>query len=201
MIEIVLATRNNKKLKELKRLLIGQYIKVLGLDSFKGLPKVKEDRKTFRGNASKKAIEISSRIDKLVMADDSGLEVSALGNKPGINSARYAGPAQNDKDNIDKLLKAMRNVSGKKRRARFRCAICISKGRKIIKIVEGSVHGYITEKIVGKTGFGYDPIFTPKGSDKTFAQLGSKEKDKISHRAIALEKAKEVIESYFQKDL
>jgi len=201
MKEIVLATRNKKKLIELKRLLRGSGIKVLGLDSFKGLPEVKEDRKTFRGNASKKAIEISSRIDKLVMADDSGLEVIALGNKPGINSARYAGPAQRDKDNITKLLRAMKNFSGPKRKARFRCAICISKGKRIVKIVEGSVSGYITDKVIGKTGFGYDPIFTPVGFEKTFAQLGSNVKDKISHRAMALEKSREVIQRYFQKDL
>jgi len=197
--EILLATRNRKKLLELKRLLKGLDIKVLGLDSFKGLPQVKEDGKTFRANASKKALEISRRVDKLVMADDSGLEVPSLDNGPGIHSARYAGASQSDKKNIAKLLRSMKAFKGSKRKAHFKCAICISKGKRIVKIVEGRVNGSITEEPAGKTGFGYDPVFIPYGFDKTFAQLGSKPKDKISHRGVALEKAKTVIQTYYQR--
>ena len=102
MRELLLATGNAKKLAELKRMLKGHRIKILGLDSFQNLPKVKEDKDTFRANARKKAIEISKRVDKLVMADDSGLEVPALGNAPGIYSARYAGASQDDEKNINK---------------------------------------------------------------------------------------------------
>ena len=201
MKELVLATRNKKKLLELKRLLKGTGIRALSLDNFKNLPNVKEDGKTFRANARKKAIEISKRIDKLVMADDSGLEAPALNNQPGINSARYAGASQNDKKNIKKLLKNMKGFEGAKRRARFRCIVCLSKGKRVIRIVEGKVEGSIIPIEKGNTGFGYDPVFVPKGYNKTFAELGSSQKDKISHRAAALRKAKEVIQGYFQRYL
>lgn len=199
MKELVVATRNRKKLLELKRLLNGVGIKVLSPDSFNNLPEVEEDGKTFTANAVKKALEISKRIDKLVMADDSGLEVCALDNKPGINSARYAGPSQNDKKNITKLLKNMKGLTGRKRKARFRCVICLSKGRKVVKVVEGKVSGEIALEPKGISGFGYDPVFIPKGYNKTFAQLGANKKDKMSHRAKALKEAKAVILEYFRK--
>lgn len=195
----MLATNNPKKLAELKRLLKKENIRILGLSDFNGLPRVKEDKKTFKGNARKKAVEISESIDKLVMADDSGLEVPALGNAPGIYSARYAGNAQDDDKNIEKLLKDMSSFKGAKRKARFRCVICLSKGSKVIGIVEGRVNGSISFERKGSAGFGYDPVFIPKDFNKTFAQLSSSAKDRISHRAVALEKAKEVILRYFQR--
>jgi len=197
--ELLLATGNVKKLAELKRMLKGHDIKILGLDSFKDIPKVKEDKDTFRANARKKAIEISKRVDKLVMADDSGLEVLALGNRPGIYSARYAGPSQDDEKNIDKLLAQMKRFEGRKRRARFRCAICLSKGSKVIRIVEAKVEGSITLKRQGGAGFGYDPVFIPEGFSKTFGQLNSAAKDRVSHRGLALIKASEAILCYFQR--
>ncbi|MFH1868495.1 MAG: RdgB/HAM1 family non-canonical purine NTP pyrophosphatase [Candidatus Omnitrophota bacterium] len=197
MKELVIATRNKKKQLEIQRLLNDFDIKVFSLDKFKGLPEVEEDGLTFRANARKKALETSSRLDKLVMADDSGLEVPALGNKPGVNSARYAGISQDDNKNNAKLLKSMKDFSGRKRRARFRCVICISKGRKVIGIAEGKVEGEIAFKLAGNTGFGYDVLFVPKGYKKTFAQLGPKIKDGLSHRAFALKKAKGIICKYF----
>lgn len=193
MKELVVATRNKKKLSELKRLLKGLQIKVVGLSDFNRLPQVKEDGQTFRANAKKKALAISSCIDRVVLADDSGLEVPALSNKPGVNSARYAGPAQSDKKNIAKLLRKMKRFTGRRRRASFRCVICLSKGRKIIKIVEGRIEGKITTQPKGSFGFGYDPVFIPSGFEKTFAQLGAGVKDAISHRSLALKKAKEII--------
>lgn len=193
MKEIVAATRNKKKLLELKRLLRGIGIRVLCLSDFEGLPEVKEDGKTFKANAKKKALAISSRIKRIVMADDSGLEVPALGMRPGIHSARYAGPSQNDKKNIAKLLKKMKPLSGKDRRAHFRCVICLSKGRKVIRLIEGKVRGRIAEKPRGGFGFGYDPVFIPSGFERTFSQLSSRAKDRISHRAMALKEAKKVI--------
>jgi XTP/dITP diphosphohydrolase len=196
---IVLATGNKKKLAELKRLLKGQAIRILGLNSFQGLPKVKEDKDTFKANARKKAIEISKRIDRLVMADDSGLEVPALGNAPGIYSARYAGISQDDSKNIRKLLKEMKHFKGSKRRARFRCAICLSKGSKVIKMVEGRVEGCIALGKKGVGGFGYDPVFVPEGFNKTFAQLKPATKDRISHRGLALIEARQAILGYFQR--
>jgi len=197
--EIVIATRNRKKLLELKRLLRGIKLRVLSLDGFPSLPKVKEDGATFRANAKKKAIEISSRIGKLVIADDSGLEVWALDNKPGIHSARYAGPSQDDTRNIAKLLRSLKGLTGTKRRAQFRCVICVSKGKKVIRIIEGKVKGTIAAAPAGDNGFGYDPVFIPEGFKKTFAQLSPKTKDNISHRAIALRKAKVVIQLYLRR--
>lgn len=199
MKELLIATRNKKKLKEIKRLLKGSGIKIFCLDTFKDLPEVEEDGKTFNANARKKAIEISSRVKMLVMADDSGLEVSSLGNAPGIHSARYAGPSQNDDKNIKKLLKVLSSSTGAKRKARFRCLICLSYGKKVLRMIDGKAEGVIGFEVKGKTGFGYDPVFIPNGYNKTFAQLGSKEKDKISHRALALVEAKEAILKYFQK--
>lgn len=199
MKELLLATGNAKKLAELKRMLKGHGIRILGLDSFKGLPKVKEDKDTFRANARKKATEISKRVDKLVMADDSGLEVPALGNKPGIYSARYAGASQDDNKNIDKLLKQMRHFKGSKRRARFRCVVCLSKGNKVIRMVEGRVDGSIILKRQGIGGFGYDPVFMPEGFDRTFAQIKPAAKDSISHRGLALIEARQAILRYFQR--
>lgn len=199
MRQLLLATRNRKKLIELKRLLKSQGIKVLSLDDFDGLPEVIEDKSTFRGNARKKSIEISSRVNKLVMADDSGLEVPLLGNGPGVYSARYAGALQDDDKNIEKLLYEMRHLRGGGRRARFRCVISVSKGRKVISIVEAKVEGAIALERRGRNGFGYDPVFIPRGFRKTFAQLNSATKDRISHRGLALLKAKKVILRYFQR--
>jgi len=197
--ELLIATRNKRKLREIRRLLRGNSIKALSLDGFNDLPEVKEDGRTFRANARKKALEISKRVETLVVADDSGLEVPALGNRPGIRSARYAGPSQDDDKNIDKLLKKMKPLKEGSRKARFKCAICISKGRRVVGMVEGRVEGTIASARSGKTGFGYDPVFIPEGFNKSFAGLGSKLKDRISHRAIALKNAKRVILTYFQR--
>jgi XTP/dITP diphosphohydrolase len=196
---ILLATRNRKKLLELKRLLNGLDIRIWTLDSFKNMPDVKEDKDTFRGNAIKKSTETSKKTDMLVVSDDSGLEVRVLNNAPGVKSARYAGASQDDDKNIEKLLHAMKGLSAGKRRACFRCFICISKSGRVIRVVSGKVDGNISEKRSGVNGFGYDPIFIPKGFNKTFAQMSSKDKDRISHRAIALSKAKSVILEYFQR--
>jgi XTP/dITP diphosphohydrolase len=197
--EILFATRNTKKLLELKRLMRNSGVKVLSLDMFKDIGEVREDRSTFRGNAVKKAEQISKIVGKLVLSDDSGLEVPALGYAPGVRSARYAGLSQNDDKNIAKLLKNMLVFTAGKRRARFRCFICISFAGKAIKVVSGAVYGRIALERAGANGFGYDSVFIPEGSNKTFAQISPGRKDAISHRAIALEKAKVFILEYFRK--
>ncbi|MFA5068893.1 MAG: RdgB/HAM1 family non-canonical purine NTP pyrophosphatase [Candidatus Omnitrophota bacterium] len=199
MKEVLLATRNIKKLLELKRLMRGFGVRVLGLDKFSGLGEVKEDRSTLRGNAVKKSTQISRVVARLVLSDDSGLEVPALGFAPGVRSARYAGLAQDDDKNIAKLLKKMKDFRPSQRRARFRCFICISVQGKAIKVVSGTVTGRIALERAGVNGFGYDSVFVPTGSNKTFAQIGSRQKDMVSHRAIALKKARTVILEYFRK--
>lgn len=194
MKEIVIATRNRKKLKEIKRLFKNPRVKTLSLNNFPKAPEVVEDRKNFRGNAVKKAEDISRFTGKLALADDSGLEVAALGGKPGVRSARYAGPKQIDRDNNLKLLKALKNKSG--RSAQFRCVVAIADSGKLVKVVEGACKGRIGFEIKGESGFGYDPVFIPAGYKKSFGELGSKIKDRLSHRAKALKIAAAFIQEY-----
>ena len=196
MKEIVIATRNPKKLKEIKRLFKKTGIKTLSLINFPKTPEVIEDKKTFRGNAAKKAV-LTSRYTKILpLADDSGLEVKALGNKPGVKSSRYAGPKKRDIDNNLKLLKALKGKPASKRKAQFQCVIAIAYRGKLIKIANGICKGKIAFRMEGRTGFGYDPVFIPTGCKKSFSQLGSKIKDRLSHRSKALRKAKTFIQGY-----
>lgn len=197
--EIVIATRNKKKFNEIKRLFRGSGISILSLDRFPEIPEVIEDGKTFNDNAAKKALVISRFTDKLVVADDSGLEVDALKGKPGVHSARYAGPKKRNRDNMEKLLRALSGKNASKRAAQFRCVIAVASKRRLIKLVEGSCVGRIGLKIEGDTGFGYDPVFIPRGYKKSFADLGSRLKDKVSHRGKAFRRVKKFIEGYFSK--
>jgi XTP/dITP diphosphohydrolase len=197
--ELLLATRNRDKLLEMKRLLKGLDIRVLSLEDIKGSPDVEEDKDTLRANAVKKSTEISSMTDILVISDDSGLEVRALNKAPGVRSARYAGPSQSDDKNITKLLKAMTGLRPVDRSACFRCFVCLSRFGKSVRVVSGTVKGRIAERRLGVNGFGYDPVFIPVGFNKTFAQMSPGEKDRISHRGIALGKARSAILEYFQR--
>lgn len=196
---LIIATRNKKKLKELKKLLKGLPIKIKGLTQFnKKLPDIKEDKNTFVGNAKKKALVISRLIkDSIALGDDSGLVVRALGGAPGVNSARYAGASQNDKKNIAKLLKNMKGIN--RRDAYFCCCAAIARNGKIIGIAQERVYGAITKQRRGNNGFGYDPVFVPKGYKKTFAQMKPAFKNKISHRSKALKKAKGIIQRYLRE--
>ncbi|MFH1753877.1 MAG: XTP/dITP diphosphatase [Candidatus Omnitrophota bacterium] len=199
--EIVIATKNEKKFKELKRFFHSSRIKVLSLKEFPQVPEVVEDGETFGDNAIKKALAASRHTDKIVLADDSGLEVNALDMRPGVHSARYAGPGKTDDRNMEKLLKALKGIDPKRRTARFRCVIAIARERRVLKLVEGVCEGRIGFVKEGATGFGYDPVFIPRGRKKTFAQLGSREKDRLSHRGKALRKAKGFIQRYLLKGL
>lgn len=191
--KLLVATRNPKKKKELKSLLKDLKITVVTLRGFKNAPHVKEDRKTFTENAVKKAVTIARCTGLLTLADDSGLEVEALGGAPGIFSARFSGKGANDLKNNKKLLALLKGVPERKRRARFVCAIAIAWEGKILKIIKATISGYITDSRRGSCGFGYDPVFIPTGYKKTFAQLGPGVKNKISHRAKALLKAKKFL--------
>jgi len=196
MTGLVIATRNKDKLKEIKTLLKDLPVKVLSLDGFKDAPEVKENRKTLEGNAKKKALKVSRFLKRLVVADDSGLEVAAIGNKPGVYSARFSGPGATYKSNNSKLLKLLEGVPSAKRKARFRCVVAVADRGRIIGLAEGKCNGRIGFKPAGKTGFGYDPVFIPNGYKKTFAQMGLKKKNKISHRSKALIKSKDIIKNY-----
>lgn len=193
MKELVVATQNKDKVREIKHILKNMRAKVLTPDVFGRPPKVIEDGKTFEANASKKARIISKFTGRLAIADDSGLEVKALGGKPGVESARFAGVEQNYLKNNKKLLWLLKKVPVKKRGARFICVIAIAKDGRVLRTVKGTCSGRIALQMRGKTGFGYDPVFMSPKYGKTFAELGPKIKNRISHRYRALVKAKRAL--------
>lgn len=193
MKELVVATTNKDKIEEIKKILKGLGVKVLTPDEFGRPPKIVEDGKTFEDNASKKARVISRFTGKFAIADDSGLEVDALGGRPGVRSSRFAGENAAYADNNAKLLRLLKDVPSGKRKARFVCVIAIAKNGKVLKIVKGACSGRIAFEPSGKSGFGYDPLFVDPKYGKTFAELGPAVKNKISHRFRALEKAKKAL--------
>jgi len=186
--DIVLATRNKKKVEEISRIFMGYDIRFLTIDAFPGCPEVEEDGKTFRANALKKALHVARFTSCPAIADDSGLEVEALGGAPGVFSARYAGEDADDQNNVRKLLRELKDIEGQDRRARFVCCIvfALPDGRR--KTFTGYANGEIAKKPKGFNGFGYDPIFYPAGGSRTFAEMTDGEKDEMSHRGKALKK-------------
>jgi XTP/dITP diphosphohydrolase len=202
MTTLLIATRNAHKVGEIRAILGGQF-QFLTLNDFPNAPKVIEDADTFAGNATKKAVELArwipenSKLD-FVLADDSGLEVDLLNGAPGVHSARFAVPGKNenapDADNNAKLVRLLKDVPPEKRTARFRCVIALAQiaNRKsqIQNLFDGACEGKILFEPRGQNGFGYDPLFVPDGFTQTFAELGDEVKNKLSHRAKALEKLK-----------
>ena len=190
---IVIATSNTHKLAEIKSILGNQSRQILSLQDFPEIIPIAETGYTFQENALLKARTVFEHTLLLSLADDSGLEVDALSGDPGIISARYAGKEHDYAANNRKLLKELLQVPAGQRGAQFRCVVAIV-GKGIEKIVEGIVRGHIIEELRGTGGFGYDPLFIPEGYQKTYAELGEKIKNRISHRAIAFQKAKVVVE-------
>lgn len=193
--ELVIATRNEKKRQEIVELLEGMDVKVRSLSDIPFAPEAIEEGKSFKENAATKAVEVAKFTGMMALADDSGLEVDVLCGEPGLHSARFAGEDQNDEANIQKLLKLMEGVPEEKRKARFRCCVAIAKPEGLVKVVEGTCEGIIGLRPEGNYGFGYDPVFIIPGYNQTFAQLGPEIKNKISHRAKALKKAKKILTS------
>lgn len=186
---IVLATTNRKKIEEMKRMFAGYNIRFITLDSFPGCPEVVEDGKTFRANALKKALAVAKFTGYPAVADDSGLEVTALGRAPGVFSARYAGDKAKDSENVKKLLREMMSqTESRAREARFVCCIAFATPEGQHKTFTGYVRGVIGKKQKGFNGFGYDPVFYPEGHNKTFAEMTEQEKDRLSHRGRAMKK-------------
>jgi len=196
MARIIIATKNVKKLRELKRYLKAVKAEVVSLNELSHSTRIREDRDTFKGNAVKKALIVSRATKGIVLADDSGLRVDALKGLPGIKSARFAGPGKKDCDNNDKLLKLMRDVPPKKRAAHFVCAVAIADNGRIVKLIEEYCNGRIAGSMRGAHGFGYDSVFLIPKYNKTFGELGLKVKDRISHRSKALKKAREFLRKY-----
>ncbi len=195
---VVLATQNRDKLRELQGLMLDTNVAVRSLSTFPKSPAVREDGKTFEANAEKKARVYSKRTCSLVIADDSGLEVKALRGRPGVYSARFAGPKCTYADNNRKLLQAMRTVSWPKRIACFVSVISVYDNGKKVATVRGECKGKIGYLEKGANGFGYDPVFVPKGSAKTYAEMSAAEKGRLSHRGKALKLAKKVLLSYLR---
>ncbi|MBF4984489.1 RdgB/HAM1 family non-canonical purine NTP pyrophosphatase [Nonlabens mediterrranea] len=182
--EIIFATHNQNKLKEVQ-IMMPEHIKLLSLDDIGMHDEIPETSATISGNAAQKVQFIRQRYDMPVFADDTGLEVLALNNEPGVYSARYAGEHKSSIDNMELLLK---NLEGKRdRSARFVTVFALDMDR-CQTLFEGVCEGAVTEEYHGDQGFGYDPIFMPNGYDKTFAQMSLMEKGEISHRGIALKK-------------
>ncbi|HEY6009840.1 MAG TPA: RdgB/HAM1 family non-canonical purine NTP pyrophosphatase [Nitrospirota bacterium] len=197
LMEIVLATRNKKKIEEIRRITAGLPITVLSLDDFPDCPETVEDRDTFEGNASKKALEVAHFTGKAALSDDSGLEVEALNNAPGVYSARYAPNARNGNDpkNYEKLLADLVDVPDAKRAAQFVCCIALAMPDGKIQVFFGYAKGRIGREPRGNKGFGYDPVFLPDGFDRTFAEMTAEEKDALSHRGQALVKFRKFMSS------
>jgi len=191
--ELVLATKNKDKIKEIRHILRGLKMKILSIENYPDLPEVREDGETLRDNAIKKAVTIAGYTGKWALADDTGLAVTALNGAPGIYSARFAGPGCKYIDNNKKLLRLLGDLPKKKRQAQFKCVMALATPRGTAHTVSGVINGYIGTGMKGKRGFGYDPVFMVPEYGKTFAQLGLPTKNKISHRAKALEKMKKVI--------
>lgn len=189
MADIIVATTNRHKLEEYRRMLKDQAVEIGSLLDYPDFPEVEENGSTFAENAGIKALAAAEFTGLPAFADDSGLEVEALGGAPGIYSSRYA---PTDPERIAKLLDAL---SGKTNRcARFVCCIAIAFNGEIIAEFEGEVKGEIASAPRGADGFGYDPVFVPDGFDRTFGEMSAEEKDKISHRRRALEQALEFVE-------
>ena len=202
MKRLILASNNKKKIIEMKEILKELDIEVKSLENENIDIDVIEDGKTFEENAKKKAKEIYEfllkRGDKefIVLADDSGLAVDYLNGEPGIYSARYAGEHGNDKKNNEKLLEKLSGVSKENRRAKFICQLAMFTDRGEYFKVTGEAKGYIIEELNGAGGFGYDPLFFYEQLNKTFAELTSEEKNKISHRGNALKELKKIIREF-----
>jgi len=184
--ELLVATRNAGKLKEIRRLLGESGIEVRGLDDFPDLPEVVEDGSTFAENARKKAVQIARASQRMTLADDSGLEVAALDGRPGVFSARYAGPSATDADNNAKLIEELAAVPEEKRQAAFCCAMTLAAPGKVLCEVAGRVEGLILAAPAGSGGFGYDPLFYLPEFGQTMAEIALEVKNRISHRGRAL---------------
>ncbi|MCY7949906.1 XTP/dITP diphosphatase [Bacillus inaquosorum] len=195
MKEAIIATHNPGKVKEFKEILEPKGYDVKSLAEIGFTEEIEETGHTFEENAILKAEAVARAVNKMVIADDSGLSIDNLGGRPGVYSARYAGEQKDDQANIDKVLSELKGIEKEQRTARFRCALAVSIPGEETKTVEGHVEGYIAEESRGEYGFGYDPIFIVKDKDKTMAELTSDEKNKISHRADALKKLSKLLEA------
>jgi XTP/dITP diphosphohydrolase len=188
---IVFASRNQGKVQEIQAMLADLGISLLSLNDYPGISEIVEDGKSFLENALIKARIVAEATGEIVLADDSGLEVDALGGAPGIYSARYAGKDADDQQNIRKLLDDLKGIASENRGAVFRCILVLYPADGRYETFEGRWEGMIAERPVGRGGFGYDPVFFLPDLGVTVAELSPEVKNRISHRAQAIAKLKE----------
>ena len=191
--EVVIATRNEGKLREIKDILASWSFKILSLKDFAWIPQIIEDGSTFAENAAKKAREVARQTGRLAIADDSGLAVDALQGRPGVFSSRYGGEKATDEQRFQNLLAEMAEIPEGKRQAAFVCTLAVATPQGKVELLEGRCRGQIAFAPRGKHGFGFDPIFFIPELGKTMAELDPEVKNRISHRARALEKLKELL--------
>lgn len=200
--KLVLSTNNIHKVEEIKDILKDLPIEVLSKKDL-GLEEldVVEDGTTLEENSIKKAKALSNKTDYMVMADDSGLFVEALNGVPGVYSSRYAGEEGNDLKNNKKLIKELENIPLENRNGSFKTVIALVTEEKQVLTVRGECKGHIISSPRGENGFGYDPLFIPEGYNETFGELGEEVKNKISHRAKALEEIRKTLINLLKEDL
>lgn len=198
--ELVLATRNQGKIREINNIILKKNlnINVLSLEDFPDISHIPEPEETFEGNALYKAKYVCEKTGHVTLSDDSGLEVDALDGKPGVYSARFAGDKASDEENNRKLLEALKDVPFERRGAQFRCVMVLYANTKDYVLTQGIWRGKIALKPEGNQGFGYDPIFFDENLGKCAAMLSIDEKNRVSHRAKALEKISKLIKPFFE---
>jgi len=198
-LEVIVATRNQGKIREIREALKGLGLRIYALSDFPDVPEIEEDGKSFIENALKKARFYSKVFGKLTLADDSGLEVDGLKGMPGIYSARYSGERASSRENNQKLLKEMEGIQFSKRGARFKCIMAMVSPNGKEAMTEGICKGRIGMREKGRRGFGYDPLFILPKYGKTMAELSLKEKNRISHRGKALRKLRKIIRTFMDQ--
>ena len=197
--KLLLATRNQDKIREIKSVLKDTKFQFVTINKIAPKVALAEEGKTLEANAGQKAITAMRSTNLPCLAEDTGLEVFALGGKPGVLSARFAGPAAKYEENVKKLLNEMREIPENRRGARFRTIFALATPENKLYTFEGVCPGKIANESKGKNGFGYDSVFIPKGYQRTFGQMASKTKNRISHRAKALLKVRIFLNRYFSE--
>lgn len=193
LVKIDVATSNPGKLREYRELAAGQPIQLESVPGIAGVPEFAENAKTFAENSAGKALYYSRFSDELVIADDSGLVVPALGGAPGVLSARYAGPNATDAERVTKVLAEMRGKTGSERRARFVCVLTLAQAGRAIAVFSDTAEGTLAEEPRGAGGFGYDPIFYFEKLGATYAEISRPQKNEYSHRGRAFRKLLQVL--------
>ena len=200
MLHIVIATRNRDKFRELARLLAMPGIRWHPLREFPGAPTVEETGRTFDANAIAKAQAVARSTGHAAVADDSGLEVEALGWKPGVRSARFAGRHGDNRANNERLLRVLKGTPRSRRRARYRCSLALADAERVIALTRGTWTGRIALAPRGSGGFGYDPLFLVPRLGKTVGQLPASLKRRLSHRAQAARRLRPILRRLLRRD-